>query len=91
MSNQVILVDKNDNEVGLEEKITAHKKNYFTELFQFFFLINHLRSYCRKELQINIIQEIRGQILAVVILYQTFHYLNQQKKDYLKKWVSKLN
>ena len=36
MSNQVILVDKNDNEVGLEEKITAHKKKLLHRAFSIF-------------------------------------------------------
>ena len=36
MSNQVILVDKNDNEIGLEEKITAHKKSYLHRAFSIF-------------------------------------------------------
>ena len=36
MSNQVILVDKNDNEVGFEEKITAHKKKLLHRAFSIF-------------------------------------------------------
>ena len=36
MTNQVILVDENDNEIGLEEKIAAHKKKLLHRAFSIF-------------------------------------------------------
>ena len=36
MSNQVILVDENDNEIGIEEKISAHKKKLLHRAFSIF-------------------------------------------------------
>ena len=36
MSNQVILVDENDNEIGIEEKLSAHKKKLLHRAFSIF-------------------------------------------------------
>ena len=33
MSNQVILVDENDNEIGIEDKLSAHKKKLLHSAF----------------------------------------------------------
>ena len=40
MADHVILVDKNDNEIGTEEKILAHQKKLLHRAFSIFLFIN---------------------------------------------------
>ncbi len=39
MEEQVILVDENDNQIGLMPKMEAHEKAFYIELFRFLFLM----------------------------------------------------
>ena len=67
MFNRVVLVDEKNNEIGTEDKLEAHKKDYFIELSQFLYLTIKMRSYYKKELNQSIILLVCGQILVVVI------------------------
>ena len=57
----VILVDENDNELGLMEKLKAHKKGVLHRA------LIQMNYYCKKEHCLSIIHLDFGPILAVVI------------------------
>ncbi len=48
MSEQIILVDKNDKEIGAEEKMKVHKEENCIERFLFLFLTSGGNCFCRK-------------------------------------------
>ena len=48
MSNHVILVDENDNEIGVEEKITAHQKKMLHRAFSIFLFNDNLEVLLQK-------------------------------------------
>ena len=81
MNNKVILVDLDNNKVGIEDKIEAQKRVFFTELFQFLFLIKIKKFYFKKEPKINITQLYYGPILVVVIPMMDYRQSNVQKLD----------
>ena len=48
MSNHVILVDENDNEIGVEEKIKAHQKKMLHRAFSIFLFNDNLEVLLQK-------------------------------------------
>ena len=81
MNNKVILVDLDNNKVGNEDKIEAHKKSLLHRAFQFLFLIKIKKFYFKKEPKINITQLYYGLILVVVIPMMDYRQSNVQKLD----------
>ena len=67
IEEQVILVDKNDNQIGLMPKMEAHEKAYYIERFRFLPLMKKDNYYYNKELQINTIRLCFGRTLVVHI------------------------
>ena len=71
---KVILVDKNDNQIGFMPKLEAHQKVFFIEHFQFSYLIINMSFYFKKELLRNIIQVDCGQThVAVIPVYMKIY------------------
>ena len=64
---KVILVDKNDNQIGFMPKLEAHQKGVLHRAFQFSYLIINMSFYFKKELLRNIIQVDYGQTHVAVI------------------------
>lgn len=64
---KVILVDKNDKEIGTEGKIKAHQKGKLHRAFSILYLIQKESYLFKKETRINIIPEDCGQIQCAAI------------------------
>lgn len=84
---QIILVNENDEQIGLMEKLEAHKKAFFIGLFQYLFLMIKGKCYYKKERLSNIIVPIYGQILVVAIQEIKRVWKMHAKEDCLRKWV----
>lgn len=62
---EVVVVDSTDKQIGVLEKLEAHRLGKLHGQFLFWLSILKVNYFCKKELQINIIRLICGQIRAV--------------------------
>lgn len=66
--NSVILVDENDNAIGICDKQKAHKTPCLHRAFSIFVFNRKENYYFKNAMKTNITLVVYGQILAVVIL-----------------------
>ena len=85
MIEKVILVDKNDNEVGTMEKQEAHVKGLLHRAFSVFIFNDKNELLYKEEQLINIILEDYGRTPVVATQDKTKKQRTPQKEDYLRK------
>ena len=71
---KVILVDENDNQIGLMPKLEAHQKGVLHRAFSIFIFNSKYELLLQKELLRNTIPVGYGQILVVAILVKVKKY-----------------
>ena len=81
MSTDVILVDENDQEIGLMEKNSAHELGLLHRAFRFSSSTTKMNYYFNSGQQLNTTPQANGQIPAAAIHIRMKRLMKQQVAD----------